>query len=226
MWRIHGRRVGDPWVTAADSALHAGRGGAAPQPTREETMKRSFGAGLAAAAVLALAGCNWSGTAAPSESSSASSSAPASAHRERPQPDARTLQRLGSFAFNAFVVPVLDDGEVTRFSDPRVAPLCGEDSEVRVNGHPLQPGAHVPPGAFELAWDMRMFCPFGPDSVALDGTARVLVFRDDEHGMEALVLPQALTASDERGAVALTARTTQLSSTQWRTGQPVAAREE
>jgi hypothetical protein len=185
-------------------------------------MKRSFSAGLAAAAVLALAGCNWIGTAAPS----AAPNAPAPAHRERPQPDVLTMQRLGAFAFNAFVVPVLDDGEVTRFGDPRVTPLCGEDTEVRVNGQPLQPGARVPPGAFELAWDMRMFCPFGPDSVALDGTARVLVFRDDEHGMEALVLPQALTVSDERGAAALTARTTQLSSTQWRAGQAVAARDE
>lgn len=185
-------------------------------------MKRWIGAGLAATAVVTLAGCNWIGTAAPS----AAPSATAAVQRERPQPDVLTLQRLGAFAFNAFVVPVLDDGDLTRFSDPRVAPLCGEDTEVRVNGQPLQPGAQVPPGAFELAWDMRMFCPFGPDSVALDGTARVLVFRDDERGMEALVLPQALTVSDERGGVALTARTTQLSSTQWRTGQPAHARDE
>jgi hypothetical protein len=184
-------------------------------------MKRSLSAGLAAAALLVLAGCNGSG-----RGTTAASGAPAPVQRERPQPDALTLQRLGAFAFNAFVVPVLDDGEVTRFGDPRVVPLCGEDTEVRVNGQPLQPGALVPAGAFELSWDMRMFCPFGPDGVALDGTARVLVFRDDERGMEALVLPQALTVSDERGAVALSARTTQLSSTQWRPGQPVHARDE
>jgi hypothetical protein len=145
---------------------------------------------------------------------------------ERPRPQAGTLHRLESFAFSAFVVPVLDDGDSTRFVDPRIAPLCGEDTEVEVNGQPLQAGTPVPAGAFTLDWTMQMFCPFGPDQVALDGRTRVLVFRDDEHGMEAIVMPQALTVSDERGAVRLTTQAPAWVSTQWRQSEGARPREQ
>ncbi len=145
---------------------------------------------------------------------------------ERPRPQASTLRRLESFAFSAFVVPVLDDGDVTRFADPRIGPLCGEDTDVQVDGHPLQPGAAVPAGAFVLDWSMQMFCPFGPDQIALDGRTRVLVFRDDEHGMEAIVLPQALTVSDERGAATFTADAAHWVSTQWRAADAAQGREQ
>jgi hypothetical protein len=180
---------------------------------------------VAAVLALALTGCEWGASSrrASSAGSAASAAAlPSAARAQAGQADAMTLQRLESFAFNAFVVPVLDDSAVTRFADVRLAPLCGEDSDVRVDGQPIVPGEPVPAGAFELEWDMRLFCPFGPDGAALDGRTRVLVFRDDEHGMQAVVLPNRLTVSDEHGATTLTTQSPHWISDQWRT--PTVAR--
>ncbi len=183
-------------------------------------MNKTVCAGLAAAvlALGALTGCD-SGAARKPTASIATVA-------ERPRPQVGTLRRLEAFAFSAFVVPVLDDGDATRFADPRIGPLCGEDTEVQVDGRSLQPGMPVPAGAFTLDWNMQMFCPFGPDQVALDGRTRVLVFRDDEHGMEALVVPQALTVSDERGAATLTADVAHWVATQWRSVDAARSREQ
>lgn len=133
---------------------------------------------------------------------------PLALHALQPAPRPETLQRLLDYGFNAFVVPLLDDGEIPRWVDPRQPLLCGEDADVQVDGRPLEPGTEVPPGAFTLQWNLRLHCPFGVDGPALDGTVEVAVYRTDEHGMEAVLVPRDLTVSDEDGAV------------QWRVGAP------
>lgn len=112
------------------------------------------------------------------------------------------LAHVTTFAFNALVVPLLDDAEPPRFADPRQPLLCAEETEVRVDGQSLVPGSPVPSGAFTLQWDLRMYCPFGPDDALLDGRVNVLVFRDDERGMDILVQPPlAHVVRGERSAL-------------------------
>lgn len=141
-------------------------------------------------------------------------------------PTVETLRLLQQHAFSALVVPVLDDGDITRFADVHIGPLCGDATEVHADGRPVIPGTDLPPGAFTLQWSLGLFCPFGVDGPALDGRVDVLVFRDDEHGMQALVQPKGLTVSDGQGSVRLNARTPALVATQWRAGIQAAATEQ
>ncbi|MCA3223228.1 MAG: hypothetical protein ING40_11130 [Burkholderiales bacterium] len=141
-------------------------------------------------------------------------------------PTVETLRLLQQHAFSALVVPVLDDGDITRFADVALAPVCGDTTEVRVDGRPVVPGAAVPAGAFTLQWTLGLFCPFGVDGPTLDGRADVLVFRDDQYGMQALVQPRGLTVSDGQGALRLDAGAPALLATQWQPGVQAAAREQ
>ncbi len=172
---------------------------------------------------IALAGCQPQAALLAGQALAAQSGAgPARAQG----PGEETLRRLERHAFSAFVVPVLDDGEITRFADVHVGPLCGDATEVHADGRPVIPGTDLPPGAFTLQWSLGLFCPFGVDGPALDGRVDVLVFRDDEHGMQALVQPKGLTVSDGQGSVRLDARTPALVATQWRAGIQAAATEQ
>lgn len=101
--------------------------------------------------------------------------------------------RLQTFAVNAFVVPVLDDSDEPRFTDLHRTTLCAEQTEVKVNGQPVIAGDLVPPGAFVLHWDLALYCPFGSAGPQVDGRIEVLVFRDDEAGLQVILRPESLT---------------------------------
>lgn len=99
---------------------------------------------------------------------------------------------LGRHAVAAFVAPLVDDGEPARFTDLYRTLTCADHSSVMVNGGPVIEGDLVPPGAFVLQWDLDLYCPFGISGPLLNGRAEVLVFRDDEYGMTALLRPVSL----------------------------------
>jgi hypothetical protein len=103
-----------------------------------------------------------------------------------------SLNLLRRFAFNALVVPVLDDDDPARFAPVDSTLLCADRSQVAVNGETMVAGDTVPPGAFVLQWDLKMYCPFGRRGPFLDGRVDVLVFRDDEFGMDAVIRPITL----------------------------------
>lgn len=91
-----------------------------------------------------------------------------------------------------FVDPMLDDSDPQRFTDANRVLVCADHSQVMVNGRPVVDGDLVPPGAFVMQWDMDLYCPFGTSGPLLNGRAEVLVFRDDEHGLSALLRPVSL----------------------------------
>ena len=103
-----------------------------------------------------------------------------------------SLNLLRKFAFNALVVPVLDVDDPARFAPVDSSLLCADRSQVAVNGETMVAGDTVPPGAFVLQWDLKMYCPFGRIGPFLDGRVDVLVFRDDEFGMDAVIRPITL----------------------------------
>ena len=101
----------------------------------------------------------------------------------------RIAALLDRTAVNVLVLPLLDDAEPPRFTTAALPFLCAETSDVSVDGHPIADDAEVPPGSFMVQWRLRGYCPFGDTGPELDGDIDVLVLRDDEAGMQALVLP-------------------------------------
>jgi len=91
-----------------------------------------------------------------------------------------------------FVDPLVDDSDPPRFTDAYRALTCADHSSVMVNGQPVIEGDLVPPGAFVMQWDMDLYCPYGISGPLLNGRAEVLVFRDDEQGLQALLRPVSL----------------------------------
>ena len=65
--------------------------------------------------------------------------------------------------------------------------VCGEGSEVRVDGAPLRRGASLPAASFTLDLVLDGACPLGADRPRLTGTVRLLVVRDDEAGLVPIV---------------------------------------
>lgn len=103
---------------------------------------------------------------------------------------------LRAHAFAAFVAPLIDDGEPPRFTDLHQTLTCADHSVVRVDGRAVVAGDLVPPGSFVLQWDMDLYCPYGIAGPLLNGRADVMVFRDDEQGMTALLGPVSLDVLD------------------------------
>lgn len=110
-----------------------------------------------------------------------------------PAPAGDDVAQLSAFAINAFVVPVLEnDSDPPRFTDVQLALSCAEETDIYVDGSLLVAGDSVPAGAFVLQWNAKGYCPFGRDGPVFDGRVDVLVFRDDERGMSAVVRPARL----------------------------------
>ena len=96
---------------------------------------------------------------------------------------------LGRFAANLLVLPLLDDAELPRFTLSALPLLCAGQSEASIDGHPLVDQTEVPHGSFVLHWRLRGYCPFGAPGPELIGDISVLVLRDDEAGLQAIILP-------------------------------------
>lgn len=91
-----------------------------------------------------------------------------------------------------FVDPFIDDSDLPRFTEAHRRLLCADHSRARVDGRALVEGDLVPPGAFVLQWDLDLYCPYGSSGPLLSGRAEVLVFRDDERGLDAVLRADAL----------------------------------
>jgi len=96
---------------------------------------------------------------------------------------------LNRYAVNALVLTLLDDADLPRFTRAAMPLMCGDDSEVSINGDPVVEGVEAPTGSFVLQWSLRGFCPFGVTGPLLDGDINVVVLRDDDFGIQAIVLP-------------------------------------
>jgi len=110
------------------------------------------------------------------------------------------------FLLNALLLPALDpDATPPRWVDPRPALGCGPDSEVRVNGAPLVPGARVPDAPFELEWKSDGCHPFGRGGPRFDGHVQLTVAREN-WGYSAMIAPSDMrVASGKAGAAWLEA---------------------
>lgn len=106
----------------------------------------------------------------------------------RAAPAGEVPERLRKAAVNALLVNLLDDGDPTKFADPHWAVVCAQQSSVQLGGVPLRMGDLVPAGSFELDWTLHDACPLGPDGPRLFGRLRMLVVRDDAHGLVPVVI--------------------------------------
>jgi len=141
---------------------------------------------LAAGLVAGLmAGCQKTGNLSPAGTRAAAVSA-----AELPAYDPAAGLRARAAAL--FVHPFVDDSEPARFTEANRTLACADHSDIMVNGRPLIEGDLVPPGAFVMQWDMDLYCPYGISGPLLNGRADVLVFRDDEQGLQALLRPVSL----------------------------------
>lgn len=111
--------------------------------------------------------------------------------RAAPRYDAAALD-LHARVAALFVDPFVDDSDPPRFTEARRGLVCADHSRARVDGRALVEGDLVPPGAFVLQWDLDLYCPYGSSGPLLSGRAEVLVFRDDEHGLDALLRAPSL----------------------------------
>lgn len=141
------------------------------------------GAGVA----LAAAGCQPSSPA-PTRAPSPMGAALASVTR----PDTVVTAALQRHAVAAFVQPFIDDSDPPRFTTTLRPLLCANHSSMSMDGRQIVDGDPVPLGAFTLQWDMDLYCPFGVAGPLLSGRVEVVVFRDDTHGLDAVLRPVTL----------------------------------
>lgn len=106
----------------------------------------------------------------------------------RATPAGEVPERIRKAAVNALLVNLLDDGDPTRFADPQWSVVCAQQSSVQLGGMPVRAGEPVPAGSFELDWTLHDACPLGPDGPRLFGRLRMLVVRDDAHGLVPVVI--------------------------------------
>jgi hemoglobin-like flavoprotein len=108
------------------------------------------------------------------------------------------------FILNSLLVPTLDAEAVPlRWTDPRPALRCGPDTAVYVNGQPLQAGAEVPAGPFELEWQADGCLYFSERGARVFGRTKLTVYRED-WGFSAMVTPcnaRIVSASHESTAI-------------------------
>ncbi len=96
---------------------------------------------------------------------------------------------LGRYAVNLLVLTLLDDADLPRFTMAAMPLMCGDDSGVSIDGHRVVDGVEAPLGSFVLQWRLRGYCPYGAAGPLLDGDIDVMVLRDDDLGLQAIVVP-------------------------------------
>lgn len=99
-------------------------------------------------------------------------------------PESVPVAEFKTFALNALLIPLLDDGASPRWVDPFVTTAvslaidCGK-VKVSVDGLPLVPTAPVPARAFTLRWSMD-HCVILNGGTSLTGDVELLVFHDGD----------------------------------------------
>jgi hypothetical protein len=106
----------------------------------------------------------------------------------------RTFQR---FAFNALVLPLIDDAEPPRWSRHAIDWICDGLGDVNVNGQPLIDGAPVP-ARFTVSWKLERCAPLAGAELLVDGQISFEVSRDDM-GLRADMVEHTLTADTLTG---------------------------
>ena len=108
----------------------------------------------------------------------------------------RTFQR---FAFNALVLPLIDDTEPPpRWSRHAIDWICDGRGDVTVNGQPLIDGAFVPP-TFTVRWKLERCAPLAGAELLVDGEISFDVSRDK--GLRAHMVKHTLTADTLTGRI-------------------------
>ena len=118
-----------------------------------------------------------------------------------PAPAAGITSILGRYAVNTLVLPLLDDADPPRFTLAAMPLMCGDGSDVSINGHRVVDGVEAPLGSFVLEWRLRGYCPFGVAGPLLDGDIDVMVLHDDDLGMQAIVLPPRAAVLAQRASI-------------------------
>ncbi|MEO6744151.1 MAG: hypothetical protein ABIS28_18300 [Caldimonas sp.] len=99
-------------------------------------------------------------------------------------PDSLSVAEFKTFALNALLIPLLDDGASPSWLDPffttamSLAIDC-EAARVSIDGRPLVPSAPVPARAFTLRWSMDR-CVILNGRTSLTGDVELLVFHDGD----------------------------------------------
>jgi hypothetical protein len=99
-------------------------------------------------------------------------------------PDSLSVAEFKTFALNALLIPLLDDGASPSWLDPFVTTAVSlaigcEAARVSVDGRPLVPSAPVPARAFTLRWSMDR-CVILNGRTSLTGDVEILVFHDGD----------------------------------------------
>jgi hypothetical protein len=89
---------------------------------------------------------------------------------------------------NALYITVVDDDAPPRFTSPQRGDMCGPDTRVFADGHPVSERQPIPGPVFMLRWEIDGCRPLGSAGPLLAGRYEVLVMHDDEHGPGAILL--------------------------------------
>ena len=108
----------------------------------------------------------------------------------------RTFQR---FAFNALVLPLIDDTEPPRWSRHAIDWICDGRGEVTVNGQPLVDGLFVP-ATSTVRWKLERCAPLAGAELLIDGEISFDVSRNDM-GLRADAVNHTLTADTLTGSI-------------------------
>jgi hypothetical protein len=129
--------------------------------------------------------------------------------------DAPVPQVFYRFAFNALLVPLLDDAIPPRWTYAVVDFSCLPGTSVMVNGKPMVQGEQMPSTAFTVSWNMDHCSPLGRESVELSGQVDLRVTRVRDI-LKATVIPTSLRVDSHMGRAWLhgpfTAKTMMVSS--------------
>ena len=99
-------------------------------------------------------------------------------------PDSLPVAEFKTFALNALLIPLLDDGASPSWLDPFITTAVSlaidcEAARVSIDGRPLVPSAPVPARAFTLRWSMDR-CVILNGRTSLTGDVELLVFHDGD----------------------------------------------
>jgi len=160
-------------------------------PGRRETPPRrmAYGRHIAAATLAALAalatgvGYGESDRSRVEHAGGVASPAAALLHPVDP-PDSLSVAEFKTFALNALLIPLLDDGASPSWLDPFITTAVSlaigcEAAKVSIDGRPLVPSAPVPARAFTLRWSMDR-CVILNGRTSLTGDVELLVFHDGD----------------------------------------------
>ncbi len=168
------------------SSISSGAPGGRTTPSRRLDHGRHIAAAtLAALAALATGvGYGESPRNRIEPASAVATPAVAASHPVDP-PESLSVAEFKTFALNALLIPLLDDGASPSWLDPFVTTAVSlaigcEAARVSIDGRPLVPSAPVPARAFTLRWSMDR-CVILNGRTSLTGDVEMMVFHDGDH---------------------------------------------